>query len=98
MIVFHDSFCAQTPLLVDNVVPFNDPLPICGDNTDTDSDEEVRKSNLTEPVGRESVKEHLKKIPELPQGLNDKVVSDLIRRIPPNTANSGKRVYSIAHN
>ena len=85
-----DSFCAQTPLLVDNVVPFNDPLPICGDNTDTDSDEEVRESNLTELVGRESVKEHLKKIPELPQGLNDKVVSDLIRRIPPNTANSGK--------
>ena len=87
-----DSFYAQTPLLVDDVVPINDPLPIHVDNTDTDSDEEVTDSNLTDQVGRESVEEHLKKIPELPQGLKDKVESDLIRRILPNTANSGKMV------
>ena len=87
-----DSFYAQTPLLVDDVVHINDPLPIHVDNTDTNSDEEVTDGNLTEQVGRDSVEEHLKNIPELPQGLKDKVESDLIRRILPNTANIGKRV------
>ena len=95
-----DSFYAQTPLLVDDVVPINDHLPVHVDNTETESYEEEKYVIETgsKQSARESVEEHLKKISKLPSSLKDKVELDLMRRIitaKTGTTDSGKRTYLI---
>ena len=80
-----DSYYAQNPfnLMVEDVVPINDPTPIDIYNMEDedDKDHDVTVSSLTDQIAMESVEEHLKKITQLPSGLRDRVESDLIRKI-----------------
>ena len=78
-----DSFYAQNPLMVEDVVPINDPTPINTHEMEVEDDNNVdgSVSNLADQVAMESVEEHLRKINQPPSGLKDRVESDLIRRI-----------------
>ena len=81
-----DSFYAETPLIVDDVVPINDPKPILVDNTDVDIIEEeievsVETNKIREQDTNDTVEEDLKKISHLPLGLSSIMKSDLIYEI-----------------
>ena len=81
-----DSFYAETPLIVDDVVPINDPKPILVDNNDVDIMEEeidvaVETKQTREKDVNDTVEEDLKKISHLPLGLSGIMKSDLIYEI-----------------
>jgi len=81
-----DSFYADNPLLVDEMVPINEPTQINIYNMDRDiSEEEIEVpdtvSKLEDQIAMESVNHHLKKISQLPLGLKADVESDLIRKL-----------------
>ena len=80
-----DSFYAKNLLMVDDVVPIKDPTPIHIYNMDRDIPKKEQlaqtASKLEDQIAMESVKQHLKKITQLPSGLKDSVEYHLIKKL-----------------
>ena len=95
-----DSFYAQNTLMVDDVVPINDPTPIniykMERDIPADEIEVADKVNKFEDqIAMESVKQHLKKITQLPSGLKDRVESDLIRKLTSVQPASTSKIFNL---